>query len=1009
MRTISPIRWQILLIAVLVPCLCLAFVARGQSADGKSAEHQDQAAGTQVDFQRDVATVLVRNCLACHSGSEPSGGLNLTNQADLLRGGEAGAILIPGKPQDSKILARLREGSMPPAEKGKPLPEEQITKIESWIAAGAEWPQGRTLSPFEFSTDRRAGYDWWSLQSVTAPAVPAVHDENWVRSPIDRFVLSRLAQEGLSPNKEADKLTLLRRVTFDLIGLPPTPEEQDAFLLDDSPEAYEKVVDRLLDSPHYGEHWGRHWLDVVRFGESDGFENDRLREHAWRYRDYVIASLNADKPYDQFVREQIAGDVLTPVTREGIVATGYLVAGPWDEIQKVAASPVERARAHEEQIEELIASVSQTFLGVTLNCARCHDHKFDPFTQDDYYALKAILDGVDHGNRPVLTPDELTVRNAEIAQAQMELDKALASVGVLKSRGPGHARRIPLSAEINSPQASPGKYGSGIDGRIARGEGIHKPVYNLFPLTVECWGRLDGKSGFNILAASHPKESSEHWELYTFAGTGELSVLLPGFSPAEVKCGVDVCDGQWHHLAFSFDGKLLGIYVDGKRVKESTETRQRTAEVAGPLYIASYPPQSIGCEGVVDDLRLSRAVRDFVGVPESPLAADESTIGLWHFDQWDNETYLDEAKSTADDLPEDELRQALEVAQRSVDQARQARTQLDPELSYAAVVHEPGETVVYSRGNVEKPLHKVSPSVPRSVVGPVAEFVDGSSLPEGERRRRFADWLVDPRNPLTARVMVNRVWHYHFGRGIVETPSDLGFNGGRPSHEDLLNHLTVEFAKNGMRLKSLHRQILLSATYRQSSEPDPAAAEKDADNRLLWRYPPRRLEAESVRDAMLHVSGQLNPTMGGASFKPFKVTSLLTFFYEPFDSAEPAYNRRTIYRCNVNTGKSPFLEAMDCPAPSVAAPQRRVTTTPLQALALMNDSFVLRQAEQMAARVTKHVPGKIDAQIRAAYRLVMGRPPSDEEVNEGLAFIQSEDLASFCWVLLNSSEFLYVR
>ncbi len=697
--------------------------------------------GTQVrasDFDRSFAAVVTRNCLSCHNASEHKGGLDLTRRQSVLQGGDSGAALVPGKPDDSFLIERVAEGSMPPAKKGRRLSAEEVGRLRDWVRSGATWPAGRVLSPFDLTTDRRAGYDWWSLQPVARPAVPNVRARDWVRQPIDAFILKELEWRGLMPAPEADRVSYLRRLKFDLLGLPPTPTEIDAFLADRSADAYERLVDRLLASPHYGERWGRHWLDVARFGESDGFERDQARDHAWRYRDYVIRAFNKDRPYAQFIKEQLAGDVLTPVTRDGIVASGFLVAGPWDEIQNVAQSRLERMRTHEEQIEEQIGTVTQTFLGMTVNCARCHDHKFDPIPQSDYYRLKAVFDGVDFGNTPL--------------------------------------------------------------------------------------------------------------------------------------------------------------------------------------------PPAGGSKG---------------------------------------------------------------------------------ELSYSGVRRQAGLTFVLQRGDIRKPGRQVTAGGLSAVRVLSPEFGLVADAPEGQRRLRFAEWVASPDNPLTARVLVNRVWQYHFGHGFIATPSDFGFNGGRPSHPELLDWLARRFLDDGGSIKRLHRQIVLSATYRQSSRLDPKAAAADSDNRLLWRFTPRRLEGEVVRDAMLAVSGELNPRLGGPSFRPFTVTVFNSTFYHLFDSGAPEFNRRTLYRMCVNTAKDPLLDTLDCPAPSITMPRRRTTTTPLQALALMNDTFVLRQADRFAARVRRAAGDGPNAQVRLAYRLAFGRPPREDERADMVALVKRHGLPSACWVLLNASEFLY--
>ncbi len=903
---------------------------------------------------------------------------------------------------------------------------------------------------------------WWSLEPVRRPAVPelapaaafasplSAGSPSPLRNPIDAFVAAQLAEHGLALAPEADRATYLRRASYDLVGLPATPDEIDAFVSDPSPDAYEKLIDRLLASPHYGERWGRHWLDVVRFGESDGFENDKLREHAWRYRDYVIRSFNDDKPYPQFVREQLAGDVLEPITRDGIVATGFLVAGPWDEIQNVTKSKLEKMRTHEEQIEELIAAVSQTFLGMTVNCARCHDHKFDPIPQTDYYRLKAVFDGTDHGNRPLLTPDEQKALETAIEPLRRRTETARSALEAISDRLPNDAQSEPPGGD--GARLVAGAFASALDARRGHGVARATPGYHQPPLTVECWCKLDGKRGFNILVANRMKESSDHWELYSYAGSGVLSAYLPGYEPSEIKSETDITDGHWHYVAMRFDGRRVQLGLDGKRVRDTAVERRAAggpaaakaaSEPPPSLYFGAYPPQKIGCDGLVDEVRISHALRPIDAVPDRPFTSDDATTGLWHFDTVEQGRMPDAALAAhaadREDLEAQYQTQSEELKRNEAELA--AATQVP--LTYSGVRRQPEPTVVFQRGDIRKPGAAVTAAALSAVAHPAPELGLLADSPEAERRRRFADWVVHPDNPLTARVMVNRIWQHHFGQGLVGTPSDLGRNGGRPSHPELLDWLAAEFVhprcgsasprepkhpetalgspddpdaescggagSGAWSIKRMHRLIMLSATYRQAARFDSRAAAVDADNVLLWRFAPRRLEAEIVRDAMLRVSGELNEQIGGASFRPFKVTALLTQFYTPIDPDTPEFNRRTVYRMSVNTGKSPFLDALDCPAPSITSPVRRNTTTPLQALALMNDSFVIRQADRFAARVRREAGEDHAEQVVRTYRLALGRVPEPAEVAATVRLLTEHGLESVCWVLLNSSEFLYVR
>jgi hypothetical protein len=928
-----------------------------------------------------------------------------------MKGGDNGAVIVPGKPDESFLVERITDGSMPPENDGRRLTKEEVAVVSDWIKAGAKWPQDRVLSAFEITTEKRAGWDWWSLQPVARNAVAAARSqEPGARSQepgnaIDSFVLAKLAEKDLASSPPADRRTLIRRVYFDLIGLPPSPEQVAAHLADESPDAYERLVDRLLASPHYGERWGRHWLDVVRYGESDGFEHDRYRDTAWPYRDYVVASLNADKPYDRFVMEQLAGDVLEPITREGIAATGFLVAGPWDEIQNVGKSESEMKRAHEEQMEEVLAAVSQTFLGLTVNCARCHDHKFDPIPQVDYYRLKAVFDGVDYGTgekrgeRPWMTPQELATHDAELMPLRKQADDLKQQLAKLALDFPGDAAAEPAGVELVE-----GRFGKAFDARRGHATVPEKKAYSTPPLTAECWTKLFSKTGFNILVGCNPKGSLDHWEIYTYACTGEFSAYLPGFEPAEIKSGLDITDGQWHHVAMTFDGNRVELFVDGRLVKGTDVKRMRSGGPSGPLWIGAIPPQKIGCDGLVDEVRVSRVIRTFDAAPHMPLAVDEHALGLWHLDEIVGGSLRDAASAAR---PEDsavaDLRRRQESLQSELKAAEAELARRAVPQVFAGLRIQPPETLLLLRGDIHKPGPTVVPaalSATRAHPGDLG--LDGKS-PEGQRRQAFARWVADSNNPLTPRVIVNRLWQYHFGRGLVDTPSDFGFSGGQPSHPALLDWLASELIRGGWTLKRLQRRIVCSATYRQGSPvhspqsivhsqgrkrdsglgtvDSGLARSIDSDNRLLWRYTPRRLEAEIIRDAMLAASGELNTQMGGPSFKPFTVSVFNTHFYHLFDSGQPQYNRRTIYRACVSTGKSPLLTVLDCPAPSLSAPKRQETITPLQALALMNDSFVQRQAEKLAARVAAEADiADAAAQVQRAYAIALSRKPTDQEL-----------------------------
>jgi hypothetical protein len=768
------------------------------------------------DFDRDVAPLFAGRCFDCHNPTDHKGGLDLTRKSTAMAGGDEGAVIVPGKPDESALWKQVSTNEMPPKH---PLAAAEKEILRRWIAGGAAWGSD-PIDPFRFTTAKRAGRDWWSLQPVKRPEAPAVAEKNWTRNPIDAFILQRLAAEKLTPSPEADRRTLIRRLTVDLTGLPPTPEAVDAFIKDKRPDAYERLVDQLLASPDYGVRAARQWLDLARFGESHGFERDQVRPNAWRYRDWVVDALNADMPYDRFARMQLAGDIFAPGTAEGIAATGFLVAGAYDDVGNTQQSAAMRVVVRQDELEDLTSVVGQTFLGLTVNCARCHDHKFDPISQREYYQLSAALAGVKHGERD-------------------------------------------LPAPATAPSAE--------------------------------------QSAFIAAAESRVKQ------------------------------------------------------IDTELATLEANLQEQLATV---LKLSRHP-----------------IVREFVT-----------------------------AASLAPDAREHRAAIRNEVAclRRIIARSRAGKT-------YACVpLARPGLTNVLLRGNPTKPADVVSPAGIAALTGASADFGLPPDAPEADRRRKLADWVTDPANPLFARVIVNRLWQSHFGAGLLDTPSDFGFNGGRPTHPELLDWLASELPARGWSMKQIHRLIVTSATYRQASLPRPEAMQIDASNRLLWRMSPRRIEGEMLRDAILSVAGELNPQLGGPGFEDYYTFTSNSTFYEFRDFDGPTFNRRSLYRTWIRSGRSPLLDVFDCPDPSTKTPRRAVTTTPLQALSLMNNSMVLRMSDRLAQRAKREAGENVAKQIGRIYELTLCRSPVADELQDGLAFVEKHGLGAFCRVMLNSSEFVCV-
>jgi hypothetical protein len=731
----------------------IELTSRGGAANWSGLEiwpgHLDQHPGTpppkepsagQLHFTKVIAPILSRHCVECHNSSDLKGDINLTTAQ-----GAAEAI-VAGDSSRSELWVQVEDDDMP--KKRPPLGDDEKRLLKEWIDAGAEWSD-EPVDPYLASTSHRAGYDWWSLQPLNDPPAPEVKRGDWARDEVDTFVLARLENLDLQPAPQADMRTLARRVSFDLTGLPPAPEAVEELVRDGGMEAYDRYVDELLASPAFGEQWARHWLDVIRFGESQGFERNRIRENAWRFRDWVVQAFNEDLPYDAFVRQQIAGDVLRKDDLNALIATGFHVSGTWDQVGHNEGSQAMRLVAREEHMEDLVGTLAQTFLGLTVQCARCHDHKFDPIPQTDYYRMAALIGGV----------------------------------------------------------------------------------------------------------------------------------------------------------------------------------HQRDKEREG-IQIAASDRQP-----------------DFKGVAHVP-----------HFQQ-------------------------------------------------PKVFH------LLARGNPAEPGAVVVPGALTSIKSIEAELDLNEDSNEGERRRRLGEWLTRPEHPLTSRVMVNRLWHHVFGAGLVDTPSDFGFNGGQPSHPELLDRLASDFVKGGWKMKPMIRRLVRSSTYlQQSGVRNDAAMAVDGGNRLLWRAPLKRLTAEEARDSMLMVSGMLDRKLGGPGFRDVQVKLGNNHeFTDAVSDVPPEHRRRTLYRLWANSGGHPLLESLDCAAPGVALPRRAATITPLQALSLMNDPLAAFSAEHFAKRLRAEAGEEKDAQLRHGWALAMGRVPTAEELSDLRVFLDEHGLEQTCLVIFNSNEFLFLK
>ncbi|WP_166821924.1 DUF1553 domain-containing protein [Thalassoroseus pseudoceratinae] len=788
----------------LIVCVWFAHVVTAAEVKEKPQEPSREEVKF---FENEIRPLLAKNCYKCHGEEKQKGGLRLDGIGSMLVGGESGSpSVVPGKPDESMLIEAVRWDSyeMPPSGR---LDDAEVAKLTKWVELGAPWPGGhgsvsdQPVRPVEKITEEDR--QWWAFQPVTDPAVPELENDEWCRTDIDRFVLRKLREHKLSPAKEADRETLIRRVTLDLTGLPPTPEEIAAFVNDPSSDAYERLVDSLLESPRYGERAAVQWLDLVRYAESDGYRQDAYRPHAWRYRDYVIRSFNDDKPYDQFVTEQLAGDEVAPGDADALVATGFLRHWVYEYNQRDCRTQWDVI------VTDMTDVTGDVFLGMGMGCARCHDHKFDPILQKDYFALRAFL-------APVLPRDDVPAADAKERE---EYNRQLAV---------WEAKTASIREEMDQLRFS--------YRRNAKARAVEK-------------------------------------------------------FPPDIRKFMKRPESEWTPLQRQLaDLVLRQVITEEKRAeaKLKDEEKKRIAE-------------------------LEKQLAQFDDIKPKPLPA------------------------------------AITV------------TDVGAE---APTVTIPGKKKL---GEIEPAfLTVLDPAEPD--INPPAE------LESTGRRTALAKWITDPENPLSTRVIVNRIWQQHFGRGIVETASDFGHLGEKPTHPELLDWLTKRFLEDGWRIKPLHRRIVMSAAYRQSSFADDTEAAEmiDAENKFLWRQNVRRMEAEQVRDAILAVTGELDEKMGGSAVS----------------GKSP---RRSVYTQVKRNSPDPLLAAFDGAMRITSTPNRNVTTTPTQALLLINGDWTVERARKLAGQLEQIARSKgLATAIERAYKLTFGRSPREVETQSALAFLESQ-------------------
>lgn len=900
------------------------------------------AVAAPVDFVREVRPLLEKHCHECHGEKKQKSGLRLDVKAAALKGGDNhGPDIIPGNAKKSPLIRFLttddKDEQMPP--KGR-LSAGEIETFTRWINEGAVWPEGVDTAKLE---DKR---DHWAFKAVSA--------EKMQRQPqlsIDTFIDAKLAEKGLRRSAPADAVSWLRRVTFDLTGLPPTPEEVAAFV--QKPD-YAATVERLLASPRHGERWAQHWLDVVRYADTHGFEVNYERPSAWPYRDYVIRAFNNDTPYDRFIKEQIAGDAMGEDA-----ATGFLVTASVLLPAQIGQDEPSKRLARQDSVDEIVANIGQTFLGLSIGCARCHDHKFDPISAQDYYSMQAFVAGVEYGERELRSAQAAAAREhiKQLKAQTDELDKQLLRFVALAKSGvqrpmvdprenrdrfvPVKARRVRFTIRSTNrlePCLDELEVFSTAGENVARNATVTVSGESFTANAHEQRFLNDGKYGNSSSWMSN--EPGKGWAMVEFTREHEIDRVFWGRDRSgryrdrlATSYAIEIADstGIWKTVADSED-----------RVPYDDERRQ---------------PSEFSTKGLSD--------------------AEAAEAGKLH-----------------------EKKRTLRAESQRLDAVQKV---------FAGTFRKPDDIHVLNRGDPEQPKEPVVPAV-LSAFGDVKLAKD---TPEQQRRRALAEWIASPQNPLTARVMVNRIWQGHFGTGLVETPSDFGRMGMKPTHPELLDWLAAEFIRSGWSLKHMHRLMVLSETYRQSdgglrrNESAQAALALDAEARLLWHFPARRLEAEAIRDAMLAVSGQLDLKMHGRGFDLFRERGGLSGF-APVETLTAENKRRMIYAHKVRREPEAVFGAFDCPDAGQSTAIRRSSTTPIQALNLFNSRFTLDTAAVFAARVQKEAGADLAAQITRAYQLALNRAPTPGERHEAEPAVREHGLSVLCRALFNSNEFLFL-
>ncbi len=1127
-----------LLVFLLLPGLCLLWTSSRLDA---------QDAASAADFENQIRPLLLNRCGQCHGPQQQKGGLRLDARSHFFRGGDSGPVIVPGKSDESPLIIRISSSvadlQMPPAGPRLTAAETELLKI--WINNGANWPESEYDR--QALTDPRRQH--WSFQPLSRTVTPPPADQFPQHTDIDRFLLAQLNPLGLGLNPRADRRTLIRRAFLVMTGLLPTPQQVTDFLEDSSPAAWDHLIETLLASPHYGERWAQHWLDVVRYADTHGFEVNTPRDNAWPYRDYVIRSLNSDKPWNQFVREQIAGDLLGEDA-----ATGFLVASAVLLPGQIGADDASKRLARQDALDEIIAGTSSAMLGLTLACARCHDHKFDPLTQQDYYSMQAFFAGVEYGDRQLRDKGWLQRQqqadslNPQIARLEGQLR------GIVPFATPAQLLLIDEedSARVKflSPPNGPGANPAGTQRGYRNDPGSVLQTGNLSSGRYTWWNNVPGKDV--VIWKPALAGTARLWLSWGAHGSGvhtrDARYLLDAdgnpetqqdqrqifvadqYYPAGISTGTTEQTPLWS--GFQYAGTIslqpqsaillrggdtgTGITADVIALQLISTAENAANEMPAPatpplrdpvspqFNTERFPPQQVRFlrfttfqtinnnqhEPCLDELQAFGPAQPLLNLAAASLnvrpasSGNYSDIGIhqlshindgrfgndfsWISNQtgggwvqlefpaiveldtvtWSRDrtgkfldrlptsyavsvstdgiswtTVADHTDRAPAGTPWDSQAALLRTAAHSsaaaadlvtqLQQLRTTQTELrQSQLVFAGTFREPDRTRILRRGDPEQPVDDVQPHIPRIF----QEHAPNNPLPadtlatvtaEQQRRLQLADWLAADTNPLTARVIVNRVWQHHFGLGIVETPNDFGLNGTPPVNQPLLDWLASELIRSGWSLKHLHRLILRSAAWQQDATLLAKGLELNRNNSLVWHFSARRMESEAIRDCTLQVSGELNLKTGGPGFSFFQTRGGLSGFPEQEQLTSEEF-RRMVYAHRVRMEAVPVFGAFDCPDFGQSAPRRSRSTTAIQALNLFNSRFTHDRADAFARRLNEQAKSQLNSQLLLAWQLTLSRNPSATELSAAEAVARQYGLVQVCRALLNSSEFLLI-